>query len=166
MLNSFKNYGLIGLLILLPIFSIASYQKGKSAGANQVKQYYAKIEQDNNKYWQDVVNKLNESANQTRLNQQSKYESLNNEFLKISDNLSNCKFNVNQLRVIKSSASLQISADSSVGNAARAREFTNSESAERFTCQDSGITMIAWSKQYFSCKTKLDYLQELVQSTQ
>lgn len=163
MFDNIKNYGLIGLLILLPIVSITSYQKGKAAGTDEVKQYYAKMEQANTAYWQGVVNRLNESSSDTRIKQQIKYESLNNEFLKTSDNLSKCKYNANQLRIIKSSANVQSSADSSVGNATRARELADSES---FTCQDSGLTLIAWSKQYFSCKNKLDYLQSLVQPTQ
>ncbi len=154
---------LFGVLILVPIISIISYQKGKSAGVHEVKQYYAKLEQDNQKYWQNVVNRINESSSETRLKQQVKYESLNNEFIKISNNLGHCQYNVEQLRSIQSAANVRISTDSSMGNATRARESANSES---FTAQDAGLTLIAWSKQFFSCKTKLDYLQALINPTQ
>lgn len=165
MFVNLKRYGLIGILIIWLFVMILGlvYQKGKDTGANEIKQYYAKIEQANTAYWQNKVNMINESSINAKINNQIKYESLNNEFIKISDNLNKCKYNVNQLRSIQSAANVQISTDSNMGDAARTRITTDSEI---FTAQDAGLTLIAWGKQYFNCKTKLDYLQVLIQPTQ
>jgi len=159
MFDNIKNYGLIGLLILLPIISITSYQKGKSVGSGEIKQYYAKIELSNQQYYQNVINRLNESYMQTSLINQQKYGSLQNEFSKTSDNLAKCVTTTKQLQLIQRAANMQVPINTKSDNGIITSTITDSESG--LTCQDMGLTMIEWSKIYFYTKAKLDYLQAL-----
>lgn len=160
MLDGLKNWAIIGLLIALPLATTASYIKGRATGANEIKQYYEKAEQANTIYWQSVVNKLNESANQARLNNELRFKGLNDEFVQASNNLRLCQYNNNQLRLIKTAANLPITTRAKMDSGANARILANDESRE-FTCQDSGLTLIKWGELYFQCKDKLDYFQTM-----
>lgn len=161
MLDKIKNYTIIGLLIALPFATIGGYIKGKRVGANELEQHYKQLEQANTIYWQSVVNKLNESSSQTRLNNQKKYQGLQDEFNQASSDLALCQYNANQLRLVHHAANVQTPNSSSMGIRTNAGIAANSESQEQFTCQDSGLTLIKWGEMYFSCKVKLDYLQSL-----
>lgn len=160
MLDNLKNYTIIGLLIALPFATIGGYIKGKRVGANELEQHYKQLEQANTVYWQSVVNKLNESANQARLNNELRFKGLSNEFLQISNDLRLCQYNNNQLRLIKTAANLPITTRTKMDSGANARILANDESRE-FTCQDSGLTLIKWGELYFQCKDKLDYFQTM-----
>ncbi len=161
MLDKLKTWAII-LLTLSNLFGIlGAYIKGKEAGENELRQYYEAAERASNDYWQDKLNKISESANQTRLNNELRFKGLQNEFIQKSNDLKLCQYNAEQLRHIKTAANVQITTSSKLGATARAGIAADSESRERFTCQDAGATMIAWAEQYFSCKNKLDYFQSL-----
>lgn len=161
MINNLKNWVIISLLITNLLGITTAYYQGKTVGESELRQYYIEVEQANNAYWQAKIYRLNESAEQYRIKTQSKFEGLQNEFIQKSNDLVLCQYNADQLRHIKTAANMQITTSSKLGTTARAGISTNIESRERYSCQDAGVTMIAWSQQYFSCKSKLDYLQGL-----
>lgn len=159
MLDKLKTWAII-LLTLSNLFGIlGAYIKGKEAGENETRQYYELAEQANTAYFQAKIFQLNESAELAKSNNQLRFQGLQNEFIQKSNDLKLCQYNADQLRHIKTAANLQASTTAKLGAAARAGITTDSESRELFTCQDAGVTMIVWAEQYFSCKTKLDYLQ-------
>lgn len=161
MLDNLKTWA-ITLLILSNLFGIlGAYTRGKEAGENDLRSYYEAAERANDDFWQAKLDKISESYNQYRLNNELRFKGLQNEFIQKSNDLALCQYNTDQLRYIKTAANMQTTTSTKVGNATGARIIADSESRERFTCQDAGATMIAWGQQYFSCKAKLDYLQNI-----
>ena len=96
-------------------------------------------------------------AQQTQINNDKKYEELNNELLQTTNNLRSCRLNTSSVRIIYKSA-MQNATSESTNDDATSGITTNSESG--LTAQDITLTLINHDHAYFDCKAVVDSWQE------
>ena len=153
-------------MVILFVFSFigSNYYAYKKGYGSCDTEWVLKNNEVKEKY-ENIIFNLNESYTQTTMRNNLKYESLQHEFNKTSDNLAKCSFTSHQLFLLKQAANMQVPSNSISNDGPSSRELAYSE-GEPVTCADSTATMFEWANIYFETKAKLDYFQGLYNGTQ